>query len=115
MTDIAVAIAPFRAQLPVVTQEIGDTWIHGVPSDPMKLARYREVARFRRELVAVRRAQQEFSAVQQVRESVHTRIGRGPRLSMRPVPAENVLCLGLSEWPPSVLFRTRGSHWKFGN
>jgi len=51
LTDIAVAIAPFRSQLPVVTQEIGDTWIHGVPSDPLKVSRYREVARFRRELV----------------------------------------------------------------
>ncbi len=51
LTDIAVAIAPFRTQLPVVTQEIGDTWIHGVPSDPIKVSRYREVARFRRELV----------------------------------------------------------------
>lgn len=51
MTDIAVALAPFRAQLPVVTQEIGDTWIHGVPSDPVKVSRYREVARFRRELI----------------------------------------------------------------
>ncbi len=51
MTDIAVAVAPYRAQLPVLTQEIGDTWIHGVPSDPLKLSRYREVARFRRELV----------------------------------------------------------------
>ena len=51
MTDIAVAIAPFRTQLPVVTQEIGDTWIHGVPSDPVKVSRYREIARFRRELI----------------------------------------------------------------
>lgn len=51
MTDIAVAIAPFRAQLPVVTQEIGDTWIHGVPSDPVKVSRYREIARFRRQLI----------------------------------------------------------------
>jgi Domain of unknown function (DUF5054) len=51
LSDIAVAIAPFRAQLPVVTQEIGDTWIHGVPSDPIKVSRYREIARFRRELV----------------------------------------------------------------
>ena len=51
LTDIAVAIAPFRAQLPVLTQEIGDTWIHGVPSDPIKVSRYREIARFRRELV----------------------------------------------------------------
>jgi hypothetical protein len=51
MTGIAVAIAPFRAQLPVVAQEIGDTWIHGVPSDPVKVSRYREIARFRRELI----------------------------------------------------------------
>ena len=40
-----------RTQLPVVTQELGDTWIHGVPSDPVKVSRYREVARFRRELI----------------------------------------------------------------
>ncbi len=51
LTDIAVAVAPFRGQLPVLTQEIGDTWIHGVPSDPIKVSRYREIARFRRELV----------------------------------------------------------------
>ncbi len=51
LTDIAVAIAPFRAQLPVLTQEIGDTWIHGVPSDPVKVSRYREIARFRQELI----------------------------------------------------------------
>ena len=51
LSDIAVAVAPFRGQLPVLTQEIGDTWIHGVPSDPIKVSRYREVARFRRELV----------------------------------------------------------------
>ncbi len=47
LTDIANAIAPFRASLPVVTQEIGDTWIYGVPSDPVKVARYREVVRLR--------------------------------------------------------------------
>ena len=33
----------------MVTQEIGDTWIYGVPSDPIKVARYREVARLRKE------------------------------------------------------------------
>ena len=49
LTDIAEAIAPFNSQLPVVTQEIGDTWIHGVPSDPIKISRYREMARLRRE------------------------------------------------------------------
>lgn len=34
--------------LPVVTSEIGDTWIHGVGSDPQKVARYRELLRLRR-------------------------------------------------------------------
>jgi hypothetical protein len=47
LTEIANAIDPHRGNLPLVKQEIGDTWIHGVSSDPLKLARYREVARLR--------------------------------------------------------------------
>jgi hypothetical protein len=47
LSDMANAIAPYREKLPVVTQEIGDTWIHGIASDPLKVARYREVARLR--------------------------------------------------------------------
>ena len=47
LTDIANAVEPYRQRLPVVTQEIGDTWISGVPSDPLKVARYLEVARLR--------------------------------------------------------------------
>jgi hypothetical protein len=47
LTEIANAVEPYRNQLPVVTQEIGDTWTYGVSSDPLKLARYREVARLR--------------------------------------------------------------------
>ena len=52
LTEIANAVQPFRGHLPVVTQEIGDTWIYGVASDPLKLARYREVARLRRNWIA---------------------------------------------------------------
>lgn len=52
MTDIANAVEPLRANLPVITQEIGDTWIHGVASDPPKLARIRELARLRSEWVS---------------------------------------------------------------
>jgi len=48
LTDIANAVEPYRAALRVVTEEIGDTWIFGVPSDPLKVARYLEVARLRR-------------------------------------------------------------------
>eukprot|EP00879_Flechtneria_rotunda_P010814 GHRR01011301.1.p1 GENE.GHRR01011301.1~~GHRR01011301.1.p1 ORF type:complete len:838 (+),score=278.05 GHRR01011301.1:406-2919(+) len=34
-------------QLPVVTGEIGDTWVHGIASDPGKMADYRAVLRGR--------------------------------------------------------------------
>jgi hypothetical protein len=45
----AQTLEPLRSQLPVVTQEIGDTWIHGAGSDPIKVARYRELLRLRQE------------------------------------------------------------------
>ena len=52
LTSIANAVEPYRGHLPVFTREIGDTWIYGVPSDPLKVARYREVARLRSEWIA---------------------------------------------------------------
>lgn len=51
LTEIANAIEPYRNSLPVITGELGDTWIHGVASDPLKLARYREVARLRQDWI----------------------------------------------------------------
>jgi len=51
LSEIANAVEPYRGHLPIVTQEIGDTWIYGVPSDPVKVARYREVARLRRDWI----------------------------------------------------------------
>ena len=52
LSEMANAIEPYRDKLPVVTQEIGDTWIYGVASDPLKVARYREVARLRESWIA---------------------------------------------------------------
>ena len=43
----AEALLPLQERLPVVTQEIGDTWIHGVGSDPTKVARFRALSRMR--------------------------------------------------------------------
>ena len=54
LTDIANAVEPYRRQLPVVTEELGDTWISGVPSDPLKVARYLEVARLRSQWIETR-------------------------------------------------------------
>src|SRR5208282_4683033 len=47
LSEMANALAPFHDKLPVVTEEIGDTWIYGCASDPLKVARYREISRLR--------------------------------------------------------------------
>jgi hypothetical protein len=49
LSVIANALEPLRPKLPVVTKEMGDTWIYGVGSDPGKVARYRELCRLRGE------------------------------------------------------------------
>ncbi|MFY9855514.1 MAG: DUF5054 domain-containing protein, partial [Terracidiphilus sp.] len=51
LTAVANEVAQHINSLPVVTQEIGDTWIHGIASDPLKVARYREVSRLRQRWV----------------------------------------------------------------
>lgn len=52
LSTIAEALQGVRGSLPVVTQEIGDTWIYGPASDPGKVARYRELCRLRGEWLA---------------------------------------------------------------
>ncbi|MFA4945409.1 MAG: DUF5054 domain-containing protein [Lentisphaeria bacterium] len=52
MDDFAAKLWQLRGRLPVVTDEIGDTWIHGAGSDPKKLAQYRALLRLRREFEA---------------------------------------------------------------
>jgi len=44
-----------RETLPVVEEEIGDSWIHGVASDPLLIARFRELIRLRDQWIADRR------------------------------------------------------------
>ena len=57
LTEIANAVEPHRSALPVLTQEIGDTWIYGVASDPVKLARFRETLRLREEWIGQKKLQ----------------------------------------------------------
>lgn len=37
----AESLLKYKSSLPVIEEEIGDTWIHGVGSDPLKVMRYR--------------------------------------------------------------------------
>jgi hypothetical protein len=57
LSEMAEALDAHRDKLPVVTQEIGDTWIYGCASDPLKVARYRAVARLREQWIAQGRMQ----------------------------------------------------------
>lgn len=41
LDDYAKCLWERRDMLPVVEEEIGDTWIHGIASDPWKVSRYR--------------------------------------------------------------------------
>lgn len=48
----AEKLVALKDRLPVIREEIGDSWIHGVASDPLKIARYRELLRLRDKWVA---------------------------------------------------------------
>ncbi|MBX2998145.1 MAG: DUF5054 domain-containing protein [Caldilineaceae bacterium] len=52
LDDFAHALDRVRADLPVITGEIGDSWIHGAGSDPLKMGRYRALCRLRRDWIA---------------------------------------------------------------
>ena len=47
LNAFAERLLPLKASLPVVRQEIGDSWIHGVGSDPVKVSKFRELLRLR--------------------------------------------------------------------
>ncbi len=51
MSEVAAAVDRVRDELPVITAEIGDTWIYGCSSDPYKVSRYRELARLRKQWI----------------------------------------------------------------
>ena len=52
LDDFAEIIWRVKDQLPVVTAEIGDTWIHGAASDPYKTAGLRTLIRIENKWLA---------------------------------------------------------------
>jgi hypothetical protein len=51
MDAFAERLLTIESTLPVVSQELGDTWIHGVGTDPTKVNQFRELSRLRREWI----------------------------------------------------------------
>jgi len=52
LDTFAAALEPVRASLPVLQDEIGDTWIYGTASDPRKTAGFRALLALRRQWLA---------------------------------------------------------------
>jgi hypothetical protein len=48
LDNFARQLLSVENRLPVVTQEMGDTWIQGVGTDPLKVSQFRELSRLRR-------------------------------------------------------------------
>lgn len=46
LNDLALAVREIEDTLPVITNEFGDSWIHGAGTDPKKLSMYRALLRF---------------------------------------------------------------------
>ena len=51
LDNVARVLLESDLNLPVVTEEIGDTWIQGVGSDPTKISQYRQLLRLREKWV----------------------------------------------------------------
>lgn len=47
LNAVARTILAAYYELPIISSEIGDTWIHGIGTDPTKLSQYRELLRLR--------------------------------------------------------------------
>ncbi|MDX2161042.1 MAG: DUF5054 domain-containing protein [bacterium] len=52
LDDFARAMETIRPSLPVITAEIGDSWIHGAGSDPQKVRAWRDLMRLNRQIAA---------------------------------------------------------------
>lgn len=57
LNDVADAVCREEDKLPVITEEIGDTWIHGTGTDPCKMSQFKQLLRMRAGLGRERRAQ----------------------------------------------------------
>ena len=62
MDDYARELLAYREHLPVVEEEIGDTWIHGVTSAPLRVARYETLLRLKTKWLAEGKLRRETEA-----------------------------------------------------
>jgi hypothetical protein len=64
MDAFAERLQEVKEHLPVLTGEIGDTWIHGVGTDPKKVSQFRELSRLRRHWLETEQVQPDDPQIQ---------------------------------------------------
>lgn len=47
LDNFARSILPFKETLPIIEEEIGDTWIHGIAADPKKVSDFKQLLELR--------------------------------------------------------------------
>lgn len=57
-------ILPFKDALPVIEEEIADSWIHGIAADPKKIAEYKAMLRLRNQWLETGKLTRESAAYQ---------------------------------------------------
>jgi hypothetical protein len=65
MDAFAARLISVKDRLPILTNEIGDTWIHGVGSDPLKVSQFRELLRLRKIWLSTGRLRSDSEPAQQ--------------------------------------------------
>lgn len=66
----ASELLPAKPSLPVIREEIGDTWIHGIGTDPKKVSQFRDLCRLRNQWLADRRVSPHDAALRQFSRSL---------------------------------------------
>lgn len=80
------------APIPIVTSELGDCWLYGGPSDPIKLATFREARRILKEAIAAGKVDPAWPQY----DSYMRRLMKGP--------PEHNWGLSVEEWLPELQF-----------
>lgn len=70
MDAFAAKLLAVREQLPIVREELGDTWIHGVGTDPLKMGMYRELLRLRSKWLSEGRLKKDSHEFEELSESL---------------------------------------------
>ncbi|CAI6040521.1 DUF5054 domain-containing protein [Cohnella sp. JJ-181] len=95
MDAFALRLESVKGGLPVLREEIGDTWIHGAGTDPLKLARLRALQRLRGEWVAQGRLREDEAAGRDLSEALL-------------LTAEHTWGLDVKKWLPDFRHYAKG-------